>query len=426
MTLKTEVKRLMQSGILSFEDSGPNVQANPLPKHGGATVNMVEEYPGKYHVFDVNMIKRSLVEIHATLCEQSHYEHDHVSCRISSRNPRGCAMVKRGLQGMLDENLIQITRDRDEYEYGVNVIVPHFNIPEPVVIAYNSQKHVISPLVIRLAGPTPYESDRVVPYKYNTTMLEYGKGVPVHFLSSVVNIDDKSDHNEVLKLIKRREYNLVDQLLHTSSKISVLSLLMNLEAHREALQKVLEQAYVDHDVNIGQFDGIVANITACNNLSFSDEEFLEQGRNHNLDLHISMNCQEDVLSNVLVDTGSSLNVMPKSTLSKLSYQGSPMRYSGVVMKAFDGSRKTVIGEVNLPLKISPCSFHITFQVIDIHPAYSCLLGHPWIHEAGAVTSTLHQKLKSVKNGKLVIVGGEQAMLVISQFLVGSRKGNDMQ
>jgi hypothetical protein len=47
----------------------------------------------------------------------------------------------------------------------------------------------------------------------------------------------------------------------------------------------------------------------------------------------------------------------------------------------------------------------------IHSAYSCLLGRPWIHEAGAVTSILHQKLKFVKNGKLVIVGGEKALLV---------------
>lgn len=117
---------------------------------------------------------------------------------------------------------------------------------------------------------------------------------------------------------------------------------MNLEAHWEALQKLLEQAYVDHDVTIGLFDGIMANITAYNNLSFSDEELPKQGRNHNLDLHISMNYQEDALSNVLVDIGSSLNVMSKSTLYKLSYQRVVMRFSEVVAKAFDGSRKIVI------------------------------------------------------------------------------------
>ncbi|KAI5396334.1 hypothetical protein KIW84_062515 [Lathyrus oleraceus] len=124
-----------------------------------------------------------------------------------------------------------------------------------------------------------------------------------------------------------------------------------------------------------------------------------------------MNCKEDALSNVLVDIGSSLNVLPKSTLSRLSYQDAPMRYSGVIVKAFDGSRKTVIGEVNLPVKIGLSDFKITFQVMDIHPTYSCFLGRPWIHEAGAVTSILHQKLKFVKNGKLVIVGGEKALLV---------------
>jgi hypothetical protein len=88
-----------------------------------------------------------------------------------------------------------------------------------------------------------------------------------------------------------------------------------------------------------------------------------------------------------------------------------MRHSGVVVRAFDGSRRSVIGEVDLPMMIGPHVFQITFQVMDIQAAYSCLLGRPWIHEAGAVTSTLHQKLKFVKNGKLVTIEGEQALLV---------------
>lgn len=71
----------------------------------------------------------------------------------------------------------------------------------------------------------------------------------------------------MLKLIKRSKFSVVDKLLHTPSKIFVLSLLMNWKAHKEALQKVLEQSYVDHDVTIGQFDDIVENITTCNNLS---------------------------------------------------------------------------------------------------------------------------------------------------------------
>jgi len=48
--------------------------------------------------------------------------------------------------------------------------------------------------------------------------------------------------------------------------------------------------------------------------------------------------------------------------------------------------------------------------MDILLAYSCLLGHPWIHSAGVVPSTLHQKLKFMFNDKLIIVSGEEDFL----------------
>lgn len=54
--LKAGVRRLVQSGILSFEDFRPNVQANSLPKHGGATLNIVKGCLGNYRVFNVNLI----------------------------------------------------------------------------------------------------------------------------------------------------------------------------------------------------------------------------------------------------------------------------------------------------------------------------------------------------------------------------------
>src|ERR1051325_4374752 len=49
--------------------------------------------------------------------------------------------------------------------------------------------------------------------------------------------------------------------------------------------------------------------------------------------------------------------------------------------------------------------------MDICPAYSFLLGRPWIHGAGAVISTLHQKLKYPVKGKVVTVCGEEEYMV---------------
>ncbi|KAI5407897.1 hypothetical protein KIW84_053949 [Lathyrus oleraceus] len=336
--LKTKVQDLMRCGILSFEDPGPNVTKNPLPENG-KSVNMVQGCPGKYKVKYVSHIRQSLVELHHLLCDYSHLEHDHDKCRICSVNRLGCRQVRKDLQELLDDGTIEILQNRnvDEDEPEVNVISPVFRIPEPVVIRYDGSKQKVSPaLIIKPAGPVPYSSDKAIPFRYSVVAVEDGKEVPLPS-SSVVNIADVSgltrsgrvfsappkpqvvadsverpvgnavnapnpapvvksssvqktltfvgpsgtvneDCDEMLRLIKKSEYNVVDQLLQMPSKISMLSLLLNSEPHREALQKVLDLAYVDHDVTIEQFDSIVANITACNNLSFCDSDLPEEGR----------------------------------------------------------------------------------------------------------------------------------------------------
>ena len=109
-------------------------------------------------------------------------------------NPRGCAVVKRDIQKLVDENVIQIQQSRDIDD--VNIIVSVFKTLEIVVIQFdnirsnNVNNRSVSPFVIRLAGPTPYASDKVVPYQYNATMLENGQEVPLHMTVSVVRIDD--------------------------------------------------------------------------------------------------------------------------------------------------------------------------------------------------------------------------------------------
>ncbi|RDX90444.1 hypothetical protein CR513_27684, partial [Mucuna pruriens] len=63
-----------------------------------------------------------------------------------------------------------------------------------------------------------------------------------------------------------------------------------------------------------------------------------------------------------------------------------------------------MGEITLPIRIGPTTFDITFQVMDIRPAYNCLLSRPWIHAVGAVPSSLHQKqLISVMREKELMI-----------------------
>ena len=49
--------------------------------------------------------------------------------------------------------------------------------------------------------------------------------------------------------------------------------------------------------------------------------------------------------------------------------------------------------------------------MDILPSYNCFLGRPWIYIAGAVSSTLHQKIKFVIEGQLVCIAIEEDIIV---------------
>ena len=62
------------------------------------------------------------------------------------------------------------------------------------------------------------------------------------------------------------------------------------------------------------------------------------------------------------------------------------------------------------MQIDPCTFNVKFQVMDISPFYNYLLGRPWIHIAGAVPSTLHQKIKFVTKGQWVCIVAEEDVI----------------
>jgi hypothetical protein len=86
-------------------------------------------------------------------------------------------------------------------------------------------------------------------------------------------------------------------------------------------------------------------------------------------------------------------------------------------RAYDGSPRQVIGTIDIELFVGPQMFLVTLQVMDIHPSYSMLLGRPWIHASGAVTSSLHQCLKYIINGTLVKVKAEETLSMIRNVSV---------
>ena len=137
------------------------------------------------------------------------------------------------------------------------------------------------------------------------------------------------------------------------------------------------------ETSADQFQDCVASLTADNGLGFFDAGLTPRGRKHNEALHVSIEFRGTTLAHVLVDTVSSLNVLPKKALDRLDCEGLTLKPSNIVVRAFDGSKRMVHGEVDIPIKVGTQTFDSTFYVMDIRPSYSFLLGRPWIHNAGA-------------------------------------------
>ncbi|KAA3486823.1 Gag-pro-like protein [Gossypium australe] len=194
------------------------------------------------------------------------------------------------------------------------------------------------------------------------------------------------------------------------ARISVLALLLSLEVHREALMKVLNETYVTNDISMNKLDRLVNNISANNFIFFNDDEMPLGGMGSTKALHITTRYKGYTLPGVLINNGSALNVLPLSMLNRLPIDSSHMKTYQNIGRAFDGTKRKVMGRIEMPRLIGLNTYEVGFLVMDIKPSYNCLLGRPWIHTAGAVPSLLHQKLKLVAEGRLVTINAEEDII----------------
>ncbi|PKI41143.1 hypothetical protein CRG98_038466 [Punica granatum] len=149
-----------------------------------------------------------------------------------------------------------------------------------------------------------------------------------------------------MKVIKASEYKVVEQMGKSPAHISLLALLLSSEPHRNALLKVLTTAQVPKDTASDNIEETVSSIFS-NQISFADEKLPSEGQGHLRALHIVCKCNNHIVGRVMIDNGSALNVCPVSTLKQMNVDMSRIRASKTTVRAFDGSRRDVIGEIDL-------------------------------------------------------------------------------
>jgi hypothetical protein len=226
----------------------------------------------------------------------------------------------------------------------------------------------------------------------------------------------EEDSNEFLKLIKHSEYCIVDQLKKTPAKISFISLILSFELYQNALQKVLNEAYIPQDIKQKIIKHLLGRIHTTNYLYFTEDELDVGGTGHYKPLYITVRCKYCIIGKVLIKNGSALNVRPKHMLKIFFVDESHIKPNTMMTIAYDGSPRQIIQTLKVELYVGPQVFLVTLQVMDINPSYS-MLGRLWIHIAKAINSSLHQCLKYIMNGMLVTIKAEETFLMIKSMVV---------
>ncbi|KAI5426904.1 hypothetical protein KIW84_032366 [Lathyrus oleraceus] len=424
--LKNKIQDMIDAGEIEFDPpETPNVITAPMPNHD-KTVNVVDD---NSHITNVADLASPLLIIKKNLLQAGLFPGCAENCDLCILRPNDCLKLRNGIQRLMDDRTILFEKiPKVENPIEEISVIARSKVPVkitatrvPVKITAEPSKAIpwnyggdvyihgikqddnsANPNDVDIVGTSKItRSGRIFSPEISPPAPETrGKGPVINPSQSKTPVEvttedvAKQEMEEMLKIIRKSDFDVVEQLGHTPSKISMLSLLLSSESHANALIKFLKTAHVPQETSVDQLENYVANLAVDNGIGFSDADLTPAGKNHNKALHISIECKGITLSHVLIDNGSSLNVLPKAVLDKLDCKSIELKPSDVVVRAYDGAKSVVHGEVVLPIKIGPQVFNTTCYVMNIRPAYSCLLGRPWIHGASVVASSLHQKLSS--------------------------------
>ncbi|KAE8678980.1 hypothetical protein F3Y22_tig00111402pilonHSYRG00591 [Hibiscus syriacus] len=461
LAFKRVVQNLINTGKLEFNT--PSASSHPLPNHGDKNVNAIQEENRKKAKTDISEIKSPFVWIFQQLSlasiipQQFRPEQSEGKNYCEYHQEKGhkiqlCPEFRNLVQKLMNNREIEFFEEepgkKENDVCSSEDSKPNQRINDPVIINVKSSTGTLELYYQCFNGrricfsrkteekkqslSTTSASEAVSevgfftrsgrcysPETSNASEQVKAKGKAVAIPQKVFEDESLPAFNEpvtekqaqeFLKFLKHSEYSVVEQLHKQQARISILDLLMNSEAHRNALMKILNQTFIPEDISLNKLDRIVGHIAADNYITFTDDEIPEGGMGSVKALNITTHCHGHVLPGVLIDNGSALNLMPLVTLQRMPLDQSHMKSYQNVVRAFDGTQKEVLGKMEIPLLIGPVVYNIDFVVMDIHPTYNCLLGRPWIHSAGAVPSSLHQKLKFVVDGQLICVSAEEEII----------------
>ena len=128
-------------------------------------------------------------------------------------------------------------------------------------------------------------------------------------------------------------------------------------------------------------------------IGFSDEDKLGTLQPHNDALVVTLKIGGYDVKRVLIDQGNAVEVMYPDLYKGLKLKPENLTAYDSPLVSFEGKTVTPKGMIRLPIQTDSDVVEVDFIVVDAYSPYTAIVARSWLHALGAVSSTLHQKVK---------------------------------
>ena len=140
-------------------------------------------------------------------------------------------------------------------------------------------------------------------------------------------------------------------------------------------------------------------------MGFSDEDKIRTIQPHDNAFVITLRIGGYDVKRVMVDQGSATEIMYPDLYKGLNLKAEDLTPYNSPLVSFEGKIIIPKGQIRLPVQTSSEVVEVDFIVVDAYSPYIAIVARPWLYTLGAVSSTLHQKVKYPSEGQIKEVWG---------------------
>ena len=144
-------------------------------------------------------------------------------------------------------------------------------------------------------------------------------------------------------------------------------------------------------------------------MGFSDEDKVGTIQPHDDALVITFRIGGYDVKRVMVDQGSAVEIMYPDLYRGLNLRVEDLTPYSSPLVSFEGTIIILKGQIRLPVQTGSETVEVDLIVVDAYSPYTAIVARPWLHTLGAVSSTLHQKVKYPSEAQIEEILGDQAM-----------------